>query len=119
VQHVTAHPETQRVADLANALGYHRKTLVNHCTQARVPPPQELMAWCRLTVAAGLLQTTPRTIESVALGLDFPSDTALRNMMKRYTGLRASEVRAAGGMRAVIAAFEAALGSYRRNASSA
>jgi AraC-like DNA-binding protein len=109
IAHVTAHPDTQRVADLANAMGYHRKTLVNHCALAHAPPPQELMAWCRLAVAAELLQTTPRTIESIALGLDFPSDTSLRNMMKRYTGLTASEVRDTGGVRVVVAALQAAL----------
>jgi len=105
VRYVTAHPETQRVADVADALGYNRKTLVNHCAQAVAPPPQELLAWCRLSVVAELLNTTPRTIESIALQLDFPSDTALRNMMKRYTGLRASEVRARGGMRCVMDAL--------------
>ncbi len=105
VRYVTAHPDTQRVADVADALGYNRKTLVNHCTQAAAPPPQELLAWCRLSVVAELLSTTPRTIESIAFQLDFPSDTALRNMMKRYTGLRATDVRARGGMRCVLDAL--------------
>ena len=105
VRYVTAHPEVQRVADVADALGYNRKTLVNHCAQAVAPPPQELLAWCRLSVVAELLSTTPRTIESIALQLDFPSDTALRNMMKRYTGLRASDVRTRGGMRCVMDAL--------------
>jgi AraC-like DNA-binding protein len=105
VRYVTSHPETQRVASVADALGYHRKTLVNHSAQAVAPPPQELLGWCRLSVAAELLRTTPRTIESIALQLEFPSDTALRNMMKRYTTLRASDVRARGGMRCVISAL--------------
>ncbi|MEO8336351.1 MAG: AraC family transcriptional regulator [bacterium] len=105
VRYVTAHPETQRVADVADALGYNRKTLVNHCAQAIAPPPQELLAWCRLSVVAELLCTTPRTIESIAFQLDFPSDTALRNMMKRYTGLCASDVRARGGVRCVLDAL--------------
>jgi AraC-like DNA-binding protein len=105
VRYVTAHPETQRVADVADALGHNRKTLVNHCTQAVAPPPQELLAWCRLSVVAELLSTSPRTIESIALQLDYPSDTALRNMMKRYTGLRATEVRKRGGLRCVMDAL--------------
>ena len=105
VRYVTAHPETQRVTDVAEALGYNRKTLVNHCAQAAAPPPQELLAWCRLSVVAELLSTTPRTIESIALQLDFPSDTALRNMMKRYTGLRATDVRTRGGIRCVMDAL--------------
>ncbi|MEP6998853.1 MAG: helix-turn-helix domain-containing protein [bacterium] len=118
IAQVTAYPDTQRVADLADALGYHRKTLVNHCALAHAPPPQELIAWCRLAVAAELLQTTPRTIESIALGLDYPSDTSLRNMMKRYTGLTASAVRDAGGVRVVVAALQTALRTLRRDVKS-
>jgi transcriptional regulator GlxA family with amidase domain len=78
---------------------------VNHLRAAAAPPPQELLAWCRLSVVAELLSTTPRTIESIALQLDFPSDTALRNMMKRYTGLRATDVRTRGGIRCVMDAL--------------
>ena len=50
------------------------------------------------------MASTCRTIESIALQLEFPSDTSLRNMMKRYTGLKASEVRQRGGARCVVAA---------------
>jgi methylphosphotriester-DNA--protein-cysteine methyltransferase len=109
VRYATAHPETQRVSSLAEALGYNRKTLVNHCAVAGYPPPQELLAWCRLAVVGELLTRTTRTIESIALQLDFPSDTALRNMIKRYTGLRASEVRAQGGLRCILNVFEVAM----------
>lgn len=46
--------------------------------------------------------------------LDFPSDTSLRNMMKRYTGLKASEVRERGGAQCVVAALRrAVLGEQR------
>jgi AraC-like DNA-binding protein len=109
VSFVTRHPTTQRVPEVAEALGYHRKTLVNHCAQANLPPPHELLAWCRLAVAGELLASTRRTIEAIALQLDFPSDTALRNMMKRYTGLRASDVRQRGGARAVVDTFRGAI----------
>ena len=43
VSHVTRCPDTKQVADVAEALGYHRKTLVNHCTQADFIPPHELI----------------------------------------------------------------------------
>jgi AraC-like DNA-binding protein len=114
VSHVTACPTTRRVAAVADALGYHRKTLVNHCRQANVPPPQELLAWCRLCVVAELLSTTSQTIESIAFHLDFSSDTALRNMIKRYTRLRASEVRARGGLACVISALRQAIVAHRK-----
>ncbi len=113
VAHVTAHPEAQTVSDVAHALGCHRRTLVNQCARERLPSPKELLGWCRITVAAELLATTPRTVESIALQLEFPSDTALRNMMKRYTGLRATEVRAHGGIECVIRALRTALELHR------
>jgi AraC-like DNA-binding protein len=109
VSHVTRYPATQRVGEVADALGYHRKTLVNHCAQAGFVPPHELLSWCRLAVAGELMATSRRTIEAIANQLDFSSDTGLRNMMKRYTGLKASEVRERGGARCVVAALRRAL----------
>jgi AraC-like DNA-binding protein len=96
---------TKSVAGVASMLGVNRKTLVNHCAQEGCPPPAELIAWCRLVLVAYLLERTDRTVESIALELDFPSDTALRNMMKRYTGLRAIEVRQRGGVACVLDAL--------------
>jgi AraC-like DNA-binding protein len=113
ISFATRHPTTQRIAEIADALGYHRKTLVNRCAQAKLPPPYELLCWCRLAVAGELLASTRRTIESIALQLDFPSDTALRNMMKRYTGLKASEVRQRGGARCVVEVFRQAVDRSR------
>lgn len=113
IKQATAHPEIHRVSELADALGYNRRTLLNHCTSAGYPPPHELLAWCRLAVVGELLTSTTRTIESIALQLDFPSDTALRNMIKRYTGLRASDVRAQGGMRSILDAFDTAMRARR------
>lgn len=109
VSHVTRYPATQRVSDVADALGYHRKTLVNHCAQVEFPSPHELLCWCRLAVAGELIASSCRTIESIAHQLDFPSDTSLRNMMKRYTGLKASEVRERGGAKCVVAALRRTL----------
>ena len=64
-----------------------------------------MIAWCRLITAARLLEDPGRTVEQVALLLDFPSGASLRNMLKRYTGLAPGEVRENGGMRCVIHAF--------------
>jgi AraC-like DNA-binding protein len=109
VSHVTRYPATQRVSQVADALGYHRKTLVNHCAQADFLSPHELLCWCRLAVAGELIASSCRSIEAIALQLDFPSDTSFRNMMKRYTGMRASEVRERGGAQCVVAALRRAL----------
>lgn len=94
------------VEEAATAMGIHRKTLVDRLRAARLPSPRTIIGWSRLLMAARLLDDPGRTVEQVALKLDFPSGTALRNMFKRYTGLRTSEVRENGGVRCVLHAFK-------------
>jgi AraC-like DNA-binding protein len=101
------------VAEVASALGVNRKTLVNYCARASLPAPATLLAWCRLLLASYFLVSTTRTVERIALQLDFPSDTALRNMIKRYTGLRATDLRGRGEMRVVFGKLEIAISTYR------
>lgn len=97
------------VEEVAYALGVRRKTLADRMSAARFPAPSTVIGWCRLLVAARLLEDPGRSVEQVALQLDFASGTALRNMMKRYTGLRSGEVRENGGVRCVLHAFKRAL----------
>lgn len=94
------------VEEVAVAMGVHRKTLVDRLKAARLPSPRAMIGWCRLLVAARMLDDPGRTVEQVALKLDFPSGPALRNMFKRYTGLRTTEVRQNGGMRCLVHAFK-------------
>jgi AraC-like DNA-binding protein len=98
------------VSDVARALGVHRKTLVNRLRSARLPPPSSLLGWCRLFVAARLLEDPMRPVEQVAHELDFPSGAALRNMLRRYTGLRPQDVREVGGIARVLDAFRRSIG---------
>lgn len=93
------------VADVAAALRVHRKTLVNRARAAGLPPPAALISWCRLLHAAYMLRDPRATVERVALTLDYGSGTALRNMFRRYLGLRPSEVRDRGGHECVAQAF--------------
>ena len=103
-----ARPDAIRsLPDLASALGVHRKTLFNHCRRVGFLAPAELIAWARLTMVAYMLETTPCTVERIAIELGYASDTALRNTIKRYTGRRAGEIRAAGGVEPVIQALGA------------
>jgi AraC-like DNA-binding protein len=97
------------VEEVAEALGVHRKTLVDRLNAANLPSPSNFVSWSRLLLAARILEDPGRTVEQVALLLDFPSGTALRNMMKRYTGLKSSEVRQNGGVSCVLHAFKRAL----------
>jgi AraC-like DNA-binding protein len=99
------------VAQLAHALGIDRRTIVRRLTEAHLPGPQELIGWCRILLAARLLDDPARSIEHIAFALDFPSAGAMRNMVQRYTGLRVHEVRENGGFRCVIHLFKKALAS--------
>lgn len=94
------------VEEVAAAMGVHRKTLVDRLRAARLPSPRAMIGWCRLLMAARLLEDPGRTIEQAALKLDFPSGTALRNMFKRYTSLRTTEVRENGGVRCLLHALK-------------
>ncbi len=97
------------VEEVASALGVHRKTLLDRLNAVSYPSPTAIIAWGRLLVAARLLEDPGRAVDEVALLLDFPSGTSLRNMMKRYTGLLCSEVRQNGGVRCVFHAFKRAV----------
>jgi AraC-like DNA-binding protein len=97
------------VEEVAGALGVHRKTLVDRLSASSLPSPSSIISWSRLLVAARILEDPGRTVEQAALMLDFPSGSSLRNMMKRYTGLRSGEVRENGGVRCVLHAFKRAL----------
>lgn len=105
--------EVTSVTRLAAALAVHRKTLVNRCARAGFLSPAALIGWCRLAVVGYLLERTGATVESIALGLEYPSHTALRNLVKRYTRLRATEIRRHGGLSAVVEALTRRLESRR------
>jgi len=110
---LTSPQHAHSVGAVAGALGINRKTLVNYCARANLPSPGRLLSWCRLLLAAQYLATTTRTVERIALQLDFASDTALRNMIKRYTGMRAQELRHRDGASVVLAHLTRALASHR------
>jgi len=102
-EYALSHPrEAASVAAIAKLLGTHRTTISRFCEQAQLPPPTELLSWCRLLLVAHLLEHTNRTVESMAHELGYPTATALRNKIKRYTGLRAVEIRNRGGVRLLL-----------------
>jgi AraC-like DNA-binding protein len=90
------------VRSLADAIGVHRKTVFNRCAHAEFLNPVELLTWTRLALVAYLLEVTGITVEKISIETGYPSPTALRNMMKRYTGLRPTEIRAGGGLQVVV-----------------
>lgn len=90
---------------LAQVLGMNVKTLVKHCRANDLPSPGALLNWVRLMVVAYLLEAEGRALEHVAAAFGLDSASPLRNLMKRYTGLRSLEVRTGGGLKVVIEAF--------------
>lgn len=90
---------------LARILGLPRKALASRLAQAGFPPPARLIAWGRLIVAARLLEDEQRSVDSVAMSLDYPSGSAFRNIFRRYLHATPQHVRANGATRFVIDAF--------------
>ena len=95
------------VTEAARQLGVHRKTLRNRMDAAGLPAPADLRAWCRLFMAGRLLEEAGRTVESVAHQLEFTTGSALRNLIKRRTGLAPYMLRDAGGLHYLVACFNA------------
>lgn len=98
---------------LASVLGIRRRALATRLEAAGFPPPQRLITWGRLIVAAQLLEDVERSADSVALALDFPSGSAFRNTCQRYVRRTPLEIRRDGGARCVIAAMVADLAAGR------
>lgn len=94
---------------LASILGIRRRALAARLEAAGFPPPQRLITWGRLIVAAQMLEDTERSADSVAVALDFPSGSAFRNSCQRYVRRTPLEIRRDGGARCVIAAMVADL----------
>jgi AraC-like DNA-binding protein len=101
------------VGEAARALGVHRRTLVNRMRAAGFPPPRAMRTWCRVFLAARLLEEPGRTVESVAHQLEFDSPSGLRNTLRRYTGHAPAALRASGGLRCAVRAFAAACAARR------
>ena len=95
---------------LADILSTSRRTLVAKLADDGVPPPQKLISWGRLIVAAQMLEDRARSADSIARVLDFPSGSAFRNTCQRYLRATPHEIRAGGGARFVVDAFLRSVG---------
>jgi AraC-like DNA-binding protein len=97
------------VEDAAASLGVDRKTLFNWLRGSGQVRPREFINWVRLAIVVGMLEDPGRSAEQAALEAGFSSGTAFRNMLQRYTGLRASEIRGEGAFETVLTRFLALL----------
>jgi len=98
------------VEDMARALGVSPKTLAVRCARTGAPTPRRLIGWGKLLMAAHLMEQQSVSVEKIAHALALESGAALRNLLRRYTGLRPSEVRAQGGLVCMVNAFARAFG---------
>jgi len=96
---------------LAEICGSSKRTLLAALSSAKCPPPQKLITWGRLIVAAQMLEDGKRTADGVARLLDFPSGSAFRNTCQRYLGATPQEIRAKGGAAWVASRFTLELGT--------
>lgn len=93
---------------LAEICGSSRKALLKALSDGGFPPPQKLITWGRLIVAAQMLEDPQRTADGIARLLDFPSGSAFRNTCQRYLGATPQEIRSKGGAAWVAEKFVAA-----------
>lgn len=113
VEYCLAHARHALTVDtVSRALGMHRKTLGARLSHSHLPPPQAVIGWCRLVLAARLMEDVGRPLERIAIELNYPSSAALRNMLARYTGLKIADVRGPNAFSRVLDAFATMVGGH-------
>lgn len=95
---------------LAEIVGTPKKALLAALEAEGFPPPQKLLAWGRLIVAAQMLEDPSRAADAVARQLDFPSGSAFRNTCQRYLGATPHEIREHGGSSWAVGRFIESVG---------
>jgi len=98
-----------RVTDVCREMRIANRTMNDWLKRATLPPMELLVGWVRVLHALWKLDARQSTVDYVAHELHFQSASALRHMVKRYTGMAASEIFAAGGFRYALVLFESAL----------
>ena len=99
------------VSEAAALFHGHPATVRRHLRADGLPSLNRLIVWGRLFHAGRLLQASGRSAREVATLLDFPSDQALRNQLKRYASLTPSDCKLEG-VTAVRKAFSRAMSGH-------
>jgi DNA-binding NarL/FixJ family response regulator len=94
---VTRAHERLSPAMLSRLLAQPRRAVTLRLAAEGFPPPQRLLTWGRLIVAAHMLEDPHRSADRVATTLDFPSGSAFRNSCQRYLHATPREIRERGG----------------------
>jgi AraC-like DNA-binding protein len=104
---------TTSVSALARELGVDRKTLHNWCKAEKFLSPRDLLRWSRLLLAASLLNWSRRSVTSVAIELEYPTDNSLRIAIRRQFRVQPSEMKR-GGVDRAVGAFRAHVARFRQ-----
>jgi DNA-binding NarL/FixJ family response regulator len=90
---------------LTTLLAMPRRAVTQRLVAEGFPPPQQLLTWGRLIVAAHMLEDRHRSADRVAGILEFPSGSAFRNTCQRYLGASPGQIKTRGGAAFVIRAL--------------
>ncbi len=99
--------------ELAAAFGLSNRTLSWRMLQYNVPRPRMFLTWCRLLVAATLLNDKRRTLDSVSDQLNFPGGHSLGSVFYRYLHRGIISLREEGVLEAMLQAFRKELATGR------
>ncbi|MGH7719012.1 MAG: hypothetical protein ACREON_09250 [Gemmatimonadaceae bacterium] len=106
VEYCLAHGREHLDVDtVARELRCHRNTLAYRLSSARLPPLSEMIAWSQLLLAAALLDGSGYSARAMARMLSFPSGSAFRATLRRYTHLTPRQLQKAGGYRLLLQRF--------------
>ncbi len=94
---------------VAAVFGLSRRTLQNRLTEAQLPALRPFLTWCRLLVAAALLDEPGHTLDSVAAQLDFHDGGNLGTALRRYTTVNITQLRVRGVFTEAVRAFRGEL----------
>jgi AraC-like DNA-binding protein len=106
LRHAHSHLPASRLAALVQM---HERTLRKYCEARSLPSPQILVGWARLLTAALYLDDPGRNIAEVADLLGYPTPSALRKQIARYTRRSPRELRDDGAVRVVTSLFHQAV----------
>jgi AraC-like DNA-binding protein len=101
------------VSEIASDLGMDRKILGERLLRSFMPPPREVIHWCRLALAAYLLGESRASVSQVAGETGFPSTASLRELLRKYSGTRPGLLRTDSGLDYIVDRFALALAGQR------
>lgn len=90
---------------LSEALGVPLRKLREILRADGIATPRRYLAWCRMLVAARLLEAGSCTAETVSGMVDYSSSTSYHNACRHFVHARPSEIRAGGGVSFVAKRF--------------